>query len=105
MLAVLPPGQAIDLLKERCDALGIEIEQAHARAAYCRKANLPRLFTIESEYKTKLLEAELAWLEPLVVEIESGKLEGIGEWRKFHQGERHHGKERKYSAKKSEKSR
>jgi DNA-binding PadR family transcriptional regulator len=104
LLPVLPPGQAIDLLKERCDALGIDIEQAHARTAYCRKVNLPRLFSIESEYKTKLLEAELAWVQRLVSEIESGKLEGIAEWRNLHPGERHRGKERKYSAKKSEKS-
>jgi DNA-binding PadR family transcriptional regulator len=105
LLLVLPPGQAIDLLKERCDALGIEVEQAQARAAYCRKVNLPRLFSIETEYKTKLLEAELAWVQHLVVEIESGKLEGMTQWRELHPGERLRGKERKFGAKKSEDSR
>ena len=104
LLPVLPPGQAIDLLKERCDALAIEIEQAHARAAYCRKLHLPRLFSIESEYKTKLMEAELAWVQRLVAEIESGKLEGTVEWRNLHPGEPHRGKERKYAAKKPESS-
>jgi hypothetical protein len=103
-LPVLPPGQAIDLLKERCDTLAIEIEEAHARAAYCRKVKLPRLFSIESEYKTQLLAAELAWVQGLVTEIESGKLEGIAEWRDFHPGERHGGKVRKYSARKSDHS-
>jgi len=101
LLPVLPPGQAIDLLRERCEALAIEIEQAHARTAYCRKVRLPRLFSIESEYKTKLFEAELAWVRRLVAEIESGKLEGIADWRGFHPGERHRGKEQKHSAKKS----
>jgi len=105
LLLVLPPGQAIDLLKERCDALAIQIEEAQARAAYCRKVNLPRLFSIESEYKTRLLEAELDWVQHLVAEIESGKLEGMTEWRNFHPGERHRGKERKYTAKKSGDSR
>jgi DNA-binding PadR family transcriptional regulator len=101
LLPVLPPGQAIDLLKERCDTLGLQIEEAHARADYCRKAHLPRLFFVESEYKTKLLEAELAWVRRLVTEIESGKLEGMAEWRKIHPGERHRGKERKYSVKRA----
>jgi len=105
LMVVLPPGEAIDLLKERCDALGIAIEQAHARAAYCRKASLPRLFSIESEYKTRLLEAELAWVQQLVAEIESGKLEGMTEWRHYHPGGRVRGKERKFGAKKPEESR
>jgi DNA-binding PadR family transcriptional regulator len=105
LMVVLPPGEAIDLLKERCDALDIVIEQAQVRAAYCRKANLPRLFSIESELKTKLLEAERAWVEQLVAEIESGKLEGMAEWRAYHPGERLRGKERKYVVKKPERSR
>ena len=105
LLLVLPPGQAIDLLRERCDALAIQIGQAQARAAYCRKVNLPRLFSIEAEFKTALLEAELTWVQHLVAEIESGKLEGIAEWRSLHPGERHRGKERKFGAKKSEDSR
>ena len=37
LLVVLPPGDAIDLLKERCHTLEIEIEQAHARAALLSK--------------------------------------------------------------------
>jgi hypothetical protein len=69
LMAVLPPGDAIDLLKERCHTLEIEIEQARARADYCRKTKLPRLFFIESEYKTKLREAELIWVRSLVADI------------------------------------
>jgi DNA-binding PadR family transcriptional regulator len=102
LLPVLAPGDAIDLLKERCDYLAIEIEQACARAAYGRKLKLPRLFSIESEYKTKLREAELTWVRGLVSDIESGKLEGLTEWRNFHPGGRHLGKERKYPKKKPE---
>ncbi len=103
LLAVLPPGDAIDLLKERCHTLEIEIEQAHARAAYCRKTKLPRLFSIESEYKTKLREAELVWVHSLVSDIESGKLEGLAEWRNFHPHGRHSGKKGTHALIKREK--
>jgi DNA-binding PadR family transcriptional regulator len=96
LLPTLPPGAALDLLKNRCDALAVEIEQARAQAMYCRKLNLPRLFSIESEYSTKLREAELVWVQGLIKDIESGKLEGIAEWRKYHPGERHTAKERRY---------
>jgi DNA-binding PadR family transcriptional regulator len=102
LLPVLAPGDAIDLLKERCNSLAIEIEQARARAAYGRKIKLPRLFSIESEYKTNLRETELAWVRSLVSDIESGKLEGLTEWRSFHPGGRHRGKERKYPKTKPE---
>ena len=46
---------------------------------------LPRLFTIEDEYVEMLHEAELEWVERLVKEIEGGSLEGIEQWRAWHE--------------------
>ncbi len=45
---------------------------------------LPRLFTVESEYRLVLREAELEWVGTLAREIEKGMLEGIDQWRALH---------------------
>jgi DNA-binding PadR family transcriptional regulator len=103
LLTVLPPGDAIDLLKERCHTLELEIEQAQARASYCQKTKLPRLFYIEAEFKTKLREAELVWVSSLLADIESGRLEGLSEWRNFHPQGSHSGKTGRHALIKREK--
>jgi hypothetical protein len=43
---------------------------------------LPRLFTIEAEYRWRMKEAELGWVRALAAEIASGALQGVDEWRR-----------------------
>jgi hypothetical protein len=52
---------------------------------YTKAKKLPRLFVIDREYATMLREAELAWTRGLVEEIRSGKMDGLRDWRQWHE--------------------
>jgi DNA-binding PadR family transcriptional regulator len=82
-LPVVAPAEAVALLGARVNRLDIELtgrRSVHARL----DEHIPRLFSVEYEYKTTLLEAELAWLRTLVHDIESGALDGSDIWRQIH---------------------
>src|SRR5581483_9996726 len=86
LLPVLPPNDVKDLLEERCRRLEVEIEQYNAlRKIVTDSKSLPRLFLIESEYRIMLRGAELNWNRKLIADIASGELEGMEQWRKFHE--------------------
>jgi DNA-binding PadR family transcriptional regulator len=85
-LPVLAPAEALTLLGTRVTRLDMELtgrRSVHARL----EEQVPRLFSVEYEYKTMLLEAELAWLRRLIVDIESGALGGSEFWAEIHSGE------------------
>jgi DNA-binding PadR family transcriptional regulator len=84
LLPVLPPEDALKLLEERRNRLEIELVQAKSVRGHI-EPKLPRLFFIEAEYRWKLKEAELEWVQELIADIASGKLEGLAFWRKFHE--------------------
>ena len=84
LLAVLAPTDAVRLLEQRCTRLEVQLAQARALQALLADRKLPRLFTIESEYRARLKEAELEWVRALAVEITSGALGGVDEWRRWH---------------------
>jgi hypothetical protein len=46
-----------------------------------QKQQAPRLFWVESEFHTTLLDAELAYARKLIDDIDSGALKGIQWWR------------------------
>ena len=86
LLPVLSPEEAVSLLTERCEALRLRITTMRAaRASAVESLGLPRLFWIEEEYVEHLYEAELEWVERLAKDVEGGSLEGIEQWRSFHQ--------------------
>jgi DNA-binding PadR family transcriptional regulator len=84
LLPVLTPEDALRLLEERRKRLEVELVQARSVRGHI-EPKLPRLFFIEAEYRWKLKEAELEWVEALIVDIASNKLEGLEMWRKFHE--------------------
>jgi DNA-binding PadR family transcriptional regulator len=85
LVAVLPPKDVIGLLEERCRRLQQEIEQYRALRKLMATQQIPRLFLIESEYRTTLREAELSWTRGLIADIASGTLEGMEHWTAFHE--------------------
>jgi DNA-binding PadR family transcriptional regulator len=85
LLPVLPPEDAAHLLEQRCVRLETEIVQARAVGDMLVVRSLPRLFLIEVEYRLRLKEAELEWVRALAADIAGGTLQGIEEWRRFHQ--------------------
>ncbi|MGH9019204.1 MAG: PadR family transcriptional regulator [Acidimicrobiales bacterium] len=82
-LPVLSPADAVALLRARRNRIDIELTGRRSVRARLDE-HIPRLLSVEYEYKTVLLEAELAWLVSLVDDIESGALGGIEFWRAIH---------------------
>ncbi|MBO0690424.1 MAG: PadR family transcriptional regulator, partial [Candidatus Dormibacteraeota bacterium] len=73
LLPLFEPREAIVHLKGRAAVLSGEA----ARAEALRQASteqLPRLFLLELEYQLALVNAELAWVQGLVRDLESGRL-------------------------------
>jgi DNA-binding PadR family transcriptional regulator len=80
MIAHLAPAQALDLLDQRAHAL--EEHLAVWRSA--PPAGLARLYLLEHEFQSAVLQTELDFVRRLRDDIESGGLDGIDEWRRFH---------------------
>jgi hypothetical protein len=82
---VLSPEEAVVLLRTRVNRLDMEL--TGRRSVHTRlDGTIPRLFSVEYEYKTKLLEAELDWLRTLVADIDAGTLGGMEFWSGIHGG-------------------
>jgi DNA-binding PadR family transcriptional regulator len=84
LIGALPPDEALPLLRQRCDALEIRIDQLEAGHEAAAKRGLPRLFEIEGEYVVALARAELAFTRELADEIEEGTIPGLDVWRSFY---------------------
>jgi DNA-binding PadR family transcriptional regulator len=82
-LPVLPPEVAVEILRERSNALEVRLAEMRGVHAAVQAAGLPRLFELESEYVEALHVAELEFVRRLVKDIESGELDGIEIWRGF----------------------
>jgi DNA-binding PadR family transcriptional regulator len=85
LIAGLPPEDAARLLVDRCSALEVRLAQSRATRASGDTMGLPRLFMLEDEYRERLMEAELGFVQELVKDIEGRSLEGIEQWVGFHQ--------------------
>jgi hypothetical protein len=81
-LPVLPPGKALELLRDRAAALEQAI--AEVRAELAGLTWLPRLFMLEAEYHLAMREAELAWVRGLVAEFENRTFPGLDGWQHVH---------------------
>ncbi len=83
-LPALPPDDVASLLRERAQHLELELARAGGSRELLEKAQLPRLFWVEDEFRNVLREAELAYVRQLVGQIESGTLDGLDWWRAIH---------------------
>lgn len=85
-LPVVAPAEAVILLGARINRLDMALTGRRSVHAHLEE-HIPRLFSVEYEYKTMLLEAELAWLRTLVRDIDSGAFGGSEIWAGFHSPE------------------
>jgi DNA-binding PadR family transcriptional regulator len=83
-LPVLTPSQAVELLEIRCQHLEVDLAQRRTVHRLVTEQGVPRLFVVEHEYMTALVEAELEWTRKLVGEVKSKSLEGSELWQDFH---------------------
>ena len=81
-MPALPPEEVAALLESRVRQLRLEVALIRS-ALELAGAEMPRLFSLESEYRLVVLEAEMEWVAKLAVEIRAGTLDGIEVWRHF----------------------
>jgi DNA-binding PadR family transcriptional regulator len=74
-LGALGRARARDALAERAGRLSAEVERVHGQwAAVVDSGQAPRLFMIEMEYSQRMLDAELAWVNEVIADIDGGAL-------------------------------
>src|SRR4029077_7207428 len=69
LLPVLPPEEVIDLLEIRLGLLTKTIEEIDKEDRICRQMNLPRLFSLESEYYKAITLTEYKFSKDLLSDI------------------------------------
>jgi DNA-binding PadR family transcriptional regulator len=86
---VLPPEELIELLRERLDRLGRDIDQARSIHDEALKLAVDPLFLVEDEYRDALRTAERAWVTDFVRRLENRELEIMDAWQAWHRGGPH----------------
>lgn len=84
LLAGLAPPDVVRLLEQRAQRLSQELHALSAGLQAAGADGLPRLFSVEVEYRQALREAELRFVRRLLGEIADGTLDGLEDWRRFH---------------------
>jgi DNA-binding PadR family transcriptional regulator len=83
VLGILPPDEAIPLLRRRLEALDADAaEQRAALEEYGKQ--ISRMFLIEAEYHLALTRAEADWLRGVLAELDSGAFPDLHLWYAFH---------------------
>jgi hypothetical protein len=72
LLPVLPPDEAVALLRQRLTRLEEKVADIEAHYRSPELKNLPPLFLIETEYRLALLKAEQHFVADLIKRIENG---------------------------------
>jgi DNA-binding PadR family transcriptional regulator len=83
-LPALPPDEVPELLRQRCAALEVLIDQMEAAIDGSLKRGLARLFFIEDDYKIALMRRELEFARDLADEIDGGTISGLDMWRSWY---------------------
>ena len=73
-LPALPPDEVPALLRQRCAALEVLLDQIEAATDGSLKRGLPRLFFIEADYQVALMRRELEFARDLADEIDAGTI-------------------------------
>jgi len=84
LLPALPPDEATDVLETRTEFLKKDLEHIKNGLAQTTAMSLPALFSIESEYRLAVLEAELRFVKHLIERIDQDGCGFLKEWKKWH---------------------
>lgn len=82
LLAVLPPTEAVELLRQRRRALAGEA--ARLREHLAQRQHIDQLWLVEHDYRRELVEAEERFVERLVRQIEEHGPSFGAYWRTLH---------------------
>jgi DNA-binding PadR family transcriptional regulator len=85
LMGVLAPERVVELLHERITALQGRLSELDAIVAAATGNGVPRVFLVEVDYERALVDADCAFTEQLVAEIESESLDGVKFWKDVHE--------------------
>jgi DNA-binding PadR family transcriptional regulator len=94
LLPVLPPEEALDVLETRVVLLKKDVEHIKAGLREAKAADLPALFSIESEFRLGALEAEQGFVEHLMARIRKDGCGFLKQWKQWHAEKRSQEKRR-----------
>ena len=83
LLPVLPPDEALALLRQRLTRIDAKATELEGHSAHPAVQNLPPLFLVENEYQLALVKAEQRFIAELITRIEHG-WGPLELWRGFH---------------------
>ncbi len=84
LLAALPPKEAGQLLQKRIVTLQEQAESTRATLTVAQHHGLPALFSVETAYHLKLIEAEIEFVHELVAQIAHDGCGWLPQWKRFH---------------------
>jgi hypothetical protein len=84
LLAVLPPGETVDLLGRRMEALAAESAEIRATVKSATRSGVPWVFLIEEEYRLSILKTEQRFVGDLMQSL--AKPEYVKQWNAWMKG-------------------
>jgi DNA-binding PadR family transcriptional regulator len=87
LMGVLAPERVIELLRARAALLEVDAQRLQSIVDTVVAQHVPRVFLVEMDYERALVEADLAFTRRLADELEAGAIDGVDEWRAFHDGD------------------
>ncbi|MCQ4208020.1 MULTISPECIES: PadR family transcriptional regulator [Streptomyces] len=84
LIGVVHPDEVVRLLEDRVADLDVRIASAQGGLAKLYET-LPRMFLVETEYQLHMLRAQAEWVRTFLAEVRDGSLEGVEQWRSFHE--------------------
>jgi DNA-binding PadR family transcriptional regulator len=84
LLPVLPPDEALALLRQRLTQIEANATELERQSADLEVQNFPPLFLVENEYRLALVKAEQRFIAELITRIENG-WGPLELWRGIHQ--------------------
>lgn len=84
LMGAIPPEEALELLRLRLKALRILSSQYEGVLSSIPEG-FPAFFLIEGDYASALRQAEIAFVEKLVADLEHNRLGGMEVWRRIHE--------------------
>jgi len=84
LIAALPPGEAVPLLRQRLVALGEQRAEIRQIVDDSLAQGVSGLFLVEEEYRIALLDAEMAFVEKFVRQITDSATGWGPMWAQFH---------------------
>ena len=87
LIAALPPGEVVTLLRRRLDRLAGQRAEIRAMVDETLARGVPGLFLVEEDYRLALLDAESSFIERFIAQITDPDTGWGRTWAEFH-GER-----------------